>query len=97
MPVSSLITPAIGALVGANCCKPVPVTASVPLVTKHFVLFVVVSVSVCAPLCVKFPPNVIVLLPLFTPVPPYDKVVPFQTSVVIVPSVSKLGINNSAA
>ena len=94
VPVSSLITPASWALVvDANCCKPVPVTASVPLVGNvTFVLFVVVSVNVCAPLCVKFPPNVIVLLPLFTPVPPYVglMIVPFQTPVVIVPSVSKL-------
>ena len=53
---------------------------------------VVVSVNVCAPLCVKLPPNVMVLLPLFTPVPPYvgDIIVPCHTPVLIVPSVCRL-------
>ena len=46
--------------------------ATVPVVGKvNAVLLVVVNVVVCAPDVVKFPPNVMVLPVLATPVPPY--------------------------
>ena len=93
VPVSSLITPANCAdVVEANWLK-FPVVASVPVVGNvTLVLAVVVKVNVCAPLCVKFPPSVIVLLPLLTPVPPYvgDIIVPCQVPVPIVPTVVRL-------
>ena len=60
-----------------------------PLVgSVMLVLPVVVNPRLCAPVCVKFPPSVIVLVPLFTPVPPYvgDITVPCQVPVPIVPT-----------
>ena len=67
----------------ANVAK-VPVVGSVTLV-----LPVVVKPRVCAPEWVKLPPRVIVLDPLFTPVPPYvgPIIVPCQVPVPIVPRV----------
>ena len=43
-------------------------------------------------MCVKLPPSVIVLLPLFIPVPPYvgSTIVPCQTPVPIVPTCCRL-------
>ena len=53
------------------------------------VLAVAVKVVLNAPLVVRFPPNVMVLLPLFTPVPPYVPLtrLPFQVPDVMVPNV----------
>jgi hypothetical protein len=68
------------------------VVASVPDVGNvTLVNAVIVKVDAKAPLVVKFPPNVIVLVALLTPVPPKvgDKTVPFQTPVVTVPNVVK--------
>ena len=70
----------------------VPVSAeptNVPDVGNVTVVFAVaVNVVLNAPDVTKFPPRVIVLAPLFTPVPPYVGliIVPCQTPVPIVPT-----------
>jgi hypothetical protein len=55
-----------------------------------FVAAPTVNVVLNAPLVVRFPPSVIVLAPLLTPVPPYCPVIrlPFQVPEVIVPTVA---------
>lgn len=66
-----------------------PEPTNVPDVGKVTVVFAVaVSVVLNAPDVTKFPPRVIVLTPLFTPVPPYVAPinVPCQTPVPIVPT-----------
>lgn len=56
---------------GANELKLFDVVVSVPEVGKVILVApVVVSVKAFAPEVIKFPPSVMVLLPLFTPVPP---------------------------
>ena len=86
----------------ASANEPVPnvklepdpfVVNSVPLVGNvTLVLALTVSVVVNEPLVVKLPPSVIVLEPLFTPVPPYvaPTTLPCQVPVPIVPTLVKL-------
>ena len=75
-----------------------PVIASVPLVGNVILVApVVLSVSVLAPVVVKFPATVIVLPPLFTPVPPYVLLITLacHTPVLIVPSCCRLEFTTS--
>ena len=69
------------------------VPTNVPLVGKVTdVAAVTVIVVANAPLVVKLPPNVIVLVPLSIPVPPYAPaiILPFQVPLVIVPTAAAL-------
>ena len=71
-----------------NASEPAKV-ARVPVVGRVTLVFaVVVKPRVCAPVCVKSPPMVIVFPELFTPVPPYCPAitVPCQIPVPIVPT-----------
>ena len=91
LPVSSDNTPAsCEDVVVENALKLFDVVASVPEVgSVTLVSPVVVRVKLNAPEVTKFPPSVIVLLPLFTPVPPYVGLIkdPFQVPVPMVPIV----------